>query len=77
MSKTYTKSNLIHSVAKANSYSKQKSKQIAESLLELIKKTLESGEDVMISGFGKFYVKKKKSGKAEIRPLGMMKNNAL
>jgi integration host factor subunit alpha len=28
--------------------------------LELIKKSLESGEDVLISGFGKFCVKKKK-----------------
>ena len=29
-------------------------------LLEIIKKTLESGEDVLISGFGKFCVKNKK-----------------
>jgi len=31
-----------------------------ESLLEIIKHTLESGEDVLISGFGKFYVKDKR-----------------
>ena len=31
-----------------------------EILLEIIKRTLESGEDVMISGFGKFCVKEKK-----------------
>jgi integration host factor subunit alpha len=31
-----------------------------ESLLEIIKKTLESGEDILISGFGKFCVKEKK-----------------
>ena len=31
-----------------------------ESLLELIKNTLENGDDVLISGFGKFCVKKKK-----------------
>jgi len=30
-----------------------------ESLLEIIKSTLESGEDVLISGFGKFCVKNK------------------
>jgi len=30
-----------------------------ERLLEIIKQTLESGEDVLISGFGKFYVKDK------------------
>jgi len=31
-----------------------------ERLLEIIKQTLESGEDVLISGFGKFYVKDKR-----------------
>jgi integration host factor subunit alpha len=31
--------------------------------LEIIKRTLESGEDVMISGFGKFCVKEKKQRK--------------
>jgi integration host factor subunit alpha len=31
-----------------------------ESILETIKMTLESGEDVLISGFGKFCVKEKK-----------------
>jgi len=60
MSKTYTKSNLIHSAAVANGYSKQKSKHTVESLLEIIKRTLKSGEDVLISGFGKFCVKDKK-----------------
>jgi integration host factor subunit alpha len=31
-----------------------------ETLLEIIKSTLESGQDVMISGFGKFCVNEKK-----------------
>jgi len=35
--------------------------QIVETLLEIIKKTLASGEDVLISGFGRFCVR----GKAE------------
>jgi integration host factor subunit alpha len=30
-----------------------------ETLLEIIKRTLESGEDVMITGFGRFCVKEK------------------
>jgi len=38
---------------------KPKSAQVVESLLEVIKRTLEDGEDVMISGFGKFCVKEK------------------
>jgi len=32
---------------------------LVESLLEIIKQTLESGEDVLINGFGKFCVKEK------------------
>jgi len=38
---------------------KTKSTQVVESLMEIIKKTLENGEDVLISGFGKFCVKEK------------------
>ena len=60
MSQTYTKSSLIHSIVNANGYSKEKSKQIVESLFEIIKRTLESGEDVLVSSFGKFCVKDKK-----------------
>jgi integration host factor subunit alpha len=33
---------------------------VIESLLEIIKSQLESGQDVLISGFGKFCVKEKK-----------------
>ncbi|NQT57613.1 MAG: HU family DNA-binding protein [Bacteroidetes bacterium] len=36
---------------------------IVESLLEIIKNTLASGEDVLITGFGKFIVKDKKERK--------------
>jgi len=38
---------------------KKKSVETIESLLEIIKTTLEKGEDVLISGFGKFCVKNK------------------
>jgi integration host factor subunit alpha len=34
--------------------------QLLESLLEIIKSTLENGEDVLIARFGKFCVKEKK-----------------
>ncbi len=40
-------------------FTKKKSVDIVESLLEIIKSTLERGEDVLISGFGKFCVKQK------------------
>ncbi len=40
-------------------FSGRKSVDVIECLLELIKKSLESGEDVLISGFGKFCVRQK------------------
>ena len=41
-------------------YIKKQSVQLVEILLDLIKRSLESGEDVLLSGFGKFCVKEKK-----------------
>jgi integration host factor subunit alpha len=41
-------------------YTKLNSTDIVESVLEIIKRTLESGEDVLLAGFDKFCVKKKK-----------------
>lgn len=40
-------------------FTKKKSVDIIESLLLIIKSNLEKGDDVLISGFGKFCVKKK------------------
>ena len=40
-------------------FTKKNSVDIVESLLEIIKGTLEQGEDVLISGFGKFCIKHK------------------
>jgi integration host factor subunit alpha len=49
-------------VAKVNDlgFTKKKSIDTVESLLEIIKRTLEVGDDVLVSGFGKFCVKDKK-----------------
>lgn len=57
---TLTKADLIDSIYNQVGLSKTKSAQVVELLLESIKKTLESGEDVLISGFGKFCVKEKR-----------------
>jgi integration host factor subunit alpha len=54
------KADLIDSTYNQVGLSKPKSAQVVDSLLEIIKKTLEGGEDVLISGFGKFYVKDKR-----------------
>jgi len=57
---TTTKSDLIHAAAEANGLAQNKSAEIVETLIDLIKTKLASGEDVLISGFGKFCVKKKR-----------------
>jgi len=53
-----TKSEIVTSVHDLG-FTKKKSVEVTESLLEIIKRTLESSEDVLISGFGKFCVKNK------------------
>ena len=58
-----TKANLKNSLYEKSDFQKQASMSAVESLLEIIKHTLESGEDVMISGFGKFCVKDKNERK--------------
>jgi integration host factor subunit alpha len=54
-----TKANLVEEIINRNGLSRKKSVETVETLLEIIKKTLASGEDVLISGFGKFCVKQK------------------
>ena len=53
-----TKSDIVASVHNLG-LTKKKSVEVIESLLEIIKRSLESSEDVLISGFGKFCVKDK------------------
>ena len=56
---TLTKDAVAEAIAEETGLLKKNSVVLVETLLELIKKTLESGEDVLISGFGKFQVKSK------------------
>jgi len=60
---TLTKAKIIDAVAERNGFTRKKSMETVEILLELIKRSPESGENVMISGFGKFCVKNKKKRK--------------
>jgi len=55
-----TKADIIQEIAFKRFMPKEEARNAAETILEIIKRTLESGEDVMISGFGKFAVKHKK-----------------
>ena len=56
---TLTKEQIVEEIRTKNGFSRNKSIKTVETLLEIIKKTLESREDVLISGFGKFCVKEK------------------
>ena len=56
---TLTKAHIINTIADQIGYPKNHSSEIVETLLELIKSSLESGDDVLISRFGKFCVKEK------------------
>ena len=58
-----TKNDIVEQLWDQLGFPKNKSVEITESLIELIKATLESGEDVLVSGFGKFCVKEKKARK--------------
>ena len=60
---TLTKSQIIDKIRTSTNSSINESSKTVETLLEIIKQTLESGEDVMISGFGKFCVKEKSERK--------------
>jgi len=57
---TLTKDAIISAVAQANGYPRNQAIELVETLLEIIKAKLGSGEDVLISGFGKFCVKEKR-----------------
>ncbi len=54
-----TKIDIVDKISTGTNSSRNKSSETVETLLEIMKKTLESGEDVLISGFGRFCVKEK------------------
>ena len=58
-----TKAQIVEPIQNQTGFSKNKSLEIVENLLEIIKSTLASGEDVLISNFGKFCVREKKERK--------------
>ncbi|UCE51420.1 MAG: integration host factor subunit alpha, partial [Desulfobacterales bacterium] len=54
-----TKDDIVKLMYNKSDLSKAQSTKVLETLLETIKGTLANGEDVLISGFGKFCVKDK------------------
>ena len=57
---TLTKTHIAKTIHDHCGFTNDRSAQLVDSLLEIIKETLESGEDILISGFGKFWVRKKR-----------------
>jgi len=57
---TLTKAKIVDVIHNELGFPKNRSAELLELLLEQIKITLEKGEDVLISGFGKFCVKEKR-----------------
>lgn len=53
-----TKSDIVERVYELG-FTKKEAVDIMEQLIEIIKESLEKGDDVLISGFGKFCVKEK------------------
>jgi len=54
-----TKEKIINDTYNLVGLSKSQSRIAVETLFEIVKQTLEKGEDLLISGFGKFVVKDK------------------
>lgn len=54
-----TKTQIVDSVQDRIGFSRKKSTELVETLIEIIKSTIEIDDDVLISGFGKFCIKDK------------------
>jgi integration host factor subunit alpha len=57
---TLTKAHIAKAIRTHCGLTNDRSAQLVDSLVEILKKSLENGEDVLITGFGKFCVKGKR-----------------
>ena len=53
------KANIVDAIIEETGFTKKMANDIVEITIEVIKSSLESGQDVLVSGFGKFCVKEK------------------
>ena len=58
---TLTKADLVQKVYQNHNFTKAQAAETVEAFLQITKDCLKNGEDLLISGFGKFNVKQKKS----------------
>jgi integration host factor subunit alpha len=61
MTMALTKEKLIDQIYDNVGLSKVQSRNVVERLFDIMKQTLERGEDILVSGFGKFVVKSKEA----------------
>jgi integration host factor subunit alpha len=57
---TLTKADIVQAVSHKTDHTVAQSANLVDTLFDIIKETLESGEDVLISGFGKWSVRAKR-----------------
>ena len=60
---TMTKADIVERIYEKVGYSKKEATEIAESIFEVVKRRLEKGEKVKVSGFGNFVVNEKRPRK--------------
>jgi len=58
-----TKTDIVEKISEKCAIKKRESSDMVELVFSILKSTLEDGEDIKISGFGKFEVKKKRARK--------------
>ena len=58
---TITKAHIVEALFAKNIFLKTQSAQVIDTLSEMIKQSLQNGEEVLISGLGKFSVKEKQA----------------
>lgn len=58
-----TKTIIAEKIQEKLNLSRTTSYEVMEAFLEIIKKTIENGDDIMITGFGKFCVNEKQARK--------------
>lgn len=63
---TLTKADIIDSISFTIGITKKKSTELIEFIIDIMKDTLSSGEDVLISGFGRLDIKDKKERRGVI-----------
>jgi integration host factor subunit alpha len=56
---TLTKSRIAETIQERIGFTQRQSTETLETLLKIFKRTLSQGEDVLVSGFGRFQVKSK------------------